>query len=129
MTRLRRSLDDAECLSLETKKEWAFLRTENISLKERDVSVVLHLSRKIHVWIVMTVCFHQVTLTADHNKMEANVKSLQEKLEQEKARFRKMQTDLQKELMGAFDENTKLTALMDGKVPKSRLINSYTYSN
>lgn len=38
VTRLRRSLDDAECLSLETKKEWAFLRSENISLKERDVS-------------------------------------------------------------------------------------------
>lgn len=38
VTRLRRSLDDAECLSLDTKKEWAFLRTENISLKERDVS-------------------------------------------------------------------------------------------
>lgn len=38
VTRLRRSLDDAESLSLETKKEWAFLRSENISLKERDVS-------------------------------------------------------------------------------------------
>lgn len=44
---------------------------------------------------------------------------LQDRLEQEKSRFKKMQTDLQKELMGAFDENTKLTALMDGKVPKS----------
>nr|XP_055062269.1 centromere-associated protein E [Misgurnus anguillicaudatus] len=96
VTQLRRSLDDAECLSLETKKEWAFLRSENISLRERDV-----------------------TLTADHEKMEVEVKSLQEKLEQEKSRFRKMQTDLQKELMGAFDENTKLTALLDGKVPKN----------
>ncbi|XP_065110107.1 centromere-associated protein E isoform X2 [Paramisgurnus dabryanus] len=96
VTQLRRSLDDAECLSLETKKEWAFLRSENISLRERDV-----------------------TLTADHEKMEAEVKCLQEKLEQEKSRFRKMQTDLQKELMGAFDENTKLTALLDGKVPKN----------
>ena len=38
MKQLRRSLDDAEGLSLDTKKEWAFLRTENISLKERDVS-------------------------------------------------------------------------------------------
>ncbi|XP_051557982.1 centromere-associated protein E isoform X3 [Myxocyprinus asiaticus] len=96
VTQLRRSLDDAECLSLETKKEWAFLRSENISLKERDV-----------------------TLTADHEKMESEVKTLQDKLEQEKSRFKKMQTDLQKELMGAFDENTKLTALLDGKVPKN----------
>ncbi|KAK2908448.1 hypothetical protein Q8A67_004285 [Cirrhinus molitorella] len=96
VTRLRRSLDDAECLSLETKRDWAFLRSENISLKERDA-----------------------TLTTDYEKMEAEVKMLQDKLEQEKSRFRKMQTDLQKELMGAFDENTKLTALLDGKVPKN----------
>lgn len=39
VTQLRRSLDDAEGLSLETKKEWAFLRSENLSLKERDVSI------------------------------------------------------------------------------------------
>ncbi|XP_073698964.1 uncharacterized protein [Garra rufa] len=96
VTRLRRSLDDAECLSLDTKKEWAFLRSENISLKERDA-----------------------TLTTDYEKMETEVKTLQNKLEQEKSRFKKMQTDLQKELMGAFDENTKLTSLMDGKVPKN----------
>ncbi|KAF4119173.1 hypothetical protein G5714_001224 [Onychostoma macrolepis] len=96
VTRLRRSLDDAECLSLETKKEWAFLRSENISLKERDAN-----------------------LTTDHEKMEAEVKMLQGKLEQEKSRFKKMQADLQKELMGTFDENTKLTALLDGKVPKN----------
>ncbi|ROL50320.1 Centromere-associated protein E [Anabarilius grahami] len=96
VTRLRRSLDDAETLSLDTKKEWAFLRSENICLKERDV-----------------------TLTTDYGKMEAEVKMLQGKLEHEKSRFKKMQTDLQKELMGAFDENTKLTALLDGKVPKN----------
>ncbi|XP_016115359.1 centromere-associated protein E-like [Sinocyclocheilus grahami] len=96
VTRLRRSLDDAECLSLETKREWAFLRSENISLKERDAN-----------------------LTTDHEKMEAVVKMIQDKLEQEKSRFKKMQTDLQKELMGAFDENTKLTAVLDGKVPKN----------
>ncbi|XDV14395.1 hypothetical protein PO909_014659, partial [Leuciscus waleckii] len=96
VTCLRRSLDDAETLSLETKKEWAFLRSENICLKERDV-----------------------TLTTDYEKMEAVVKTLQDKLELEKSRFKKMQTDLQKELMGAFDENTKLTALLDGKVPKN----------
>ncbi|XP_049325710.1 centromere-associated protein E-like isoform X3 [Astyanax mexicanus] len=98
VTRLRRSLDDAEGLSLETKKEWAFLRSENLSLKERDVS-----------------------LTAEYERMENQVKSLQNQLDHEKSRFKKMQTDLQKELLGAFDENTKLTALLDGKVPKNVL--------
>ncbi|XP_058236857.1 centromere-associated protein E [Hemibagrus wyckioides] len=98
VTRLRRSLDDAEGLSLETKKEWAFLRSENLSLKERDE-----------------------TLTVQYSQMENDVKSLQSQLENEKSRFKKMQADLQKELLGAFDENTKLTALLDGKVPKNVL--------
>ncbi|XP_028824579.1 centromere-associated protein E-like [Denticeps clupeoides] len=96
--RLRRSLEDAERLSLETKKDWAFLRTDNLELQERDVR-----------------------LSADHQRMEAELRGAQAQLEAEKTRFRKMQTDLQKELMGAFDENTKLTALLDGKVPKGLL--------
>ncbi|XP_076125789.1 centromere-associated protein E [Alosa pseudoharengus] len=94
--RLRRSLEDAECLSLDTKKEWAFLRTENISLKERDD-----------------------VLTAEHQRSQSELHSVQVQLEAEKNRFKKMQIDLQKELMGAFDENTKLTTLLDGKVPKN----------
>ncbi|XP_034152614.1 centromere-associated protein E isoform X2 [Esox lucius] len=93
---LRRSLDDAVCLGRDAKKDWAHLRSENISLKERDV-----------------------TLTAGYEKMEAEVKILCSQLEREKSCFKKMQTDLQRELQGAFEENTKLTALLDGKVPKS----------
>lgn len=62
----------------------------------------------------------KVTLTADHEKMEAEVTSLRSQLETEKSRYRKMQSDLQRELNVAFDENTKLTSLLDGKVPKSR---------
>ncbi|KAJ7994181.1 hypothetical protein DPEC_G00263250 [Dallia pectoralis] len=93
---LRRSLDDAVCLSQDTKKDWAHLRSENISLKERDVS-----------------------LTAGYERMEAEVNSLCSQLEKEKSSFKKMQIDLQRELHGAFEENTKLTALLDGKVPKS----------
>lgn len=61
-----------------------------------------------------------MTLTADHEKMEAEVNSLRFQLETERSRYRKMQSDLQKELNVAFDENTKLTTLLDGKVPKSR---------
>lgn len=44
---------------------------------------------------------------------------LRAQLEAEKSRFKKMQGDLQRELNMAFDENTKLTSLLDGKVPKS----------
>ncbi|XP_023132106.2 centromere-associated protein E isoform X2 [Amphiprion ocellaris] len=96
VAKLRRSLDDAEGLSRDTKKEWAVLRSQKISLEETNV-----------------------TLTANHERMEAEVNSLRFQLETEKTRFRKMQTDLQKELNVAFDENTKLTTLLDGKVPKN----------
>ncbi|KAM3860991.1 uncharacterized protein ACN63O_014403 [Diretmus argenteus] len=93
---LRRSLDDAEGLSLDTKKEWAVLRSQNIALKERDE-----------------------TLTASYEKMEAEVNGLCSQLEAEKSRYKKMQTDLQKELNVAFTENDKLHTLLDGKVPKN----------
>ncbi|KAM4633781.1 centromere-associated protein E [Polymixia lowei] len=96
VTQLRRSLDDAEGVSRDTKKEWAFLRSQNIALKERDVE-----------------------LTASYEKMEAEVSSLRVQLEADKSRNKKMQADLQKELNVAFDENTKLTVLLDGKVPKN----------
>lgn len=73
-----------------------------------------------------SVCSHscpvrrlQVTLTTRHDTMEAEVSGLRSQLEAEKSRFRKMQGDLQRELNMAFDENTKLTSLLDGKVPKS----------
>ncbi|XP_030578143.1 centromere-associated protein E isoform X4 [Archocentrus centrarchus] len=93
---LRRSLDDAERLGRDTKKEWAVLRSQNISLEETNV-----------------------TLTGSHEKMEAEIKSLRFQLETEKSRYRKMQSDLQKELTVTFDENTKLTSLLDGKVPRN----------
>ncbi|XP_042246238.1 centromere-associated protein E isoform X1 [Thunnus maccoyii] len=96
VAKLRRSLDDAEGLSRDTKKEWAVLRSQNIALEETHV-----------------------TLTANHDKMEAEVNSLRSQLAAEKSRYQKMQCDLQKELNVAFDENTKLTTLLDGKVPKN----------
>lgn len=64
----------------------------------------------------------QVTLAANHDKMESEVNGLRSQLATEKSRYQKMQTDLQKELNVAFDENTKLTTLLDGKVPKSKLL-------
>nr|XP_046266275.1 centromere-associated protein E isoform X5 [Scatophagus argus] len=96
VAKLRRSLDDAEGLSRDTKKDWAVLRSQNITLEEKVV-----------------------TLTASHEKMDAEVNSLRFQLETEKSRYKKMQSDLQKELNVVFDENTKLTTLLDGKVPKN----------
>ena len=60
-----------------------------------------------------------MTLTADDDKMRAEVTRLHHQLESEKSRSKKMQSDLQRELQGVFDENTKLTTLLDGKVPRS----------
>ncbi|XP_034555300.1 centromere-associated protein E isoform X4 [Notolabrus celidotus] len=94
--KLRRSLDDAEGVSRDTKKEWAHLRSRNIALEESNV-----------------------TLTTSHDRMKAEVDGLHYQLETEKSRNKKMQSDLQKELNVAFDENTKLTTLLDGKVPKN----------
>lgn len=37
MEKLRRSLDDAEGLSRDTKKEWAVLRSQKISMEETMV--------------------------------------------------------------------------------------------
>ncbi|XP_078130438.1 centromere-associated protein E isoform X2 [Sander vitreus] len=96
VAKLRRSLDDAEGLSRDTKKEWAVLRSQNIATEEMNM-----------------------TLNANYDKMAAEVKSLRFQLETEKSHFRKMQSDLQKELNVAFAENTKLTALLDGNVPKN----------
>ncbi|XP_029353023.1 centromere-associated protein E isoform X3 [Echeneis naucrates] len=100
VAKLRRSLDDAEGITRDTKKEWAVLRSQNMALDEMNV-----------------------TLTANRDKIEAELNSLHCQLETEKTRNRKMQSDLQKELNSMLEENTKLTALLDGKVPKN-LINS-----
>ncbi|XP_059897316.1 centromere-associated protein E isoform X2 [Gadus macrocephalus] len=100
VSELRRSLDDAEVLGRDTRKEWAVLRSQNLSLKERDVE-----------------------LSSSHQQMVVEVGGLRSQLEKEKSRFKSMQTDLQKELTVAFKENTKLTALLDGKVPSHLLEN------
>ncbi|KAJ4928849.1 hypothetical protein JOQ06_004472 [Pogonophryne albipinna] len=94
--KLQRSLGDAEGLSRDTKKEWAVLRSEHMAVEEMNL-----------------------ILSANHEKMEAEVRSLRCELDTEKTRFRKMQSDLQKELNVVFDENTKLTSLLDGKVPQN----------
>lgn len=41
VVKLRRSLDDAEGVSRDTKKEWAVLRSQNMALEEMSVSGIL----------------------------------------------------------------------------------------
>lgn len=50
--------------------------------------------------------------------MQKDVQLYQSQIEVGKASYKKMQADLQKELQFVFQENTRLTSLMEGKVPK-----------
>ncbi|KAM3672268.1 centromere-associated protein E isoform 3-T3 [Ammospiza maritima maritima] len=95
---LNKSLLDSETIALDAKKESAFLRSENLELKEK-----------------------MNELLNDHNQMQKDVQLYQSQIEAGKACYRKMQADLQRELQSLFQENTRLTSLMEGKVPKDLL--------
>ncbi|NXV50361.1 CENPE protein, partial [Uria aalge] len=95
---LNKSLLDSETIALDAKKESAFLRTENLELKEK-----------------------MNELLNNYKQMQKDVQLYQSQIEAGKASYKKMQADLQKELQSAFQENTKLTSLMEGKVPKDLL--------
>ncbi|XP_041117213.1 centromere-associated protein E isoform X2 [Polyodon spathula] len=95
INQLRHSLGDAEIVTRDTKKESAILRSENLEMKEK-----------------------MDEMTVKYQQMEKDVLTLRSQLEAEKLRYKNMQIDLQKELQQAFNENTKLTTLLDGKVPK-----------
>lgn len=92
---LSKSLLDSETVALDAKKESAFLRTENLELKER-----------------------MNELLNNHKQMQKDVQLYQSQIEAGKANYKKMQADLQKELQSVFQENTRLNLLMEGKVPK-----------
>ncbi|NWX63171.1 CENPE protein, partial [Promerops cafer] len=95
---LNKSLLDSEAIALDAKKESAFLRSENLELKEK-----------------------MNELLNNHNQMQKDVQIYQSQIEAGKASYRKMQADLQRELQSLFQENTRLTSLMEGKVPKDLL--------
>ncbi|NXF34290.1 CENPE protein, partial [Nyctibius bracteatus] len=95
---LHKSLLDSETIALDAKKETAFLRTENLELKEK-----------------------MNELLKNYNQMQKDVQLYQSQIEAGKASYKKMQADLQKELQSVFQENTRLTSLMEGKVPKDLL--------
>ncbi|NXJ09275.1 CENPE protein, partial [Odontophorus gujanensis] len=92
---LSKSLLDSETIAMDAKKESAFLRTENLELKER-----------------------MNELLNNHKQMQKDVQLYQSQIEAGKEKYKKMQADLQKELQSVFRENTRLNSLMEGKVPK-----------
>ncbi|XP_064366604.1 centromere-associated protein E isoform X4 [Dromaius novaehollandiae] len=95
---LNKSLFDSEAIALDAKKESAFLRTENLELKEK---------------------MNELLVT--YTQMQKDVQLYQSQIEAGKASYKKMQADLQKELQSVFQENTRLTLLMEGKVPRDLL--------
>ncbi|XP_015683746.1 centromere-associated protein E, partial [Protobothrops mucrosquamatus] len=90
MQELKQSLRDAEAVALDAKKESAFLRSENLTLKEK---------------------MNQLSDT--YNQMEKDLGSLKTQLEARNVTYKKMQSDLQKELQYYFQENAKLTSLVE----------------
>ncbi|NXL53328.1 CENPE protein, partial [Podilymbus podiceps] len=95
---LNKSLLDSKTVMLDAKKESAFLRSENLELKEK-----------------------MNELSNNYKQMQKDVQLYQSQIEAGKASYKKMQADLQKELQSVFQENTRLTSLMEGKVPKELL--------
>ncbi|NXF53231.1 CENPE protein, partial [Oceanites oceanicus] len=95
---LNKSLLDSETIALDAKKESAFLRTENLELKEK-----------------------MDELLNNYKQLQKDVQVYQSQIEAGKASYKKMQADLQKELQSVFQENTRLTLLTEGKVPKDLL--------
>ncbi|XP_078071478.1 centromere-associated protein E [Mustelus asterias] len=95
---LQQSLNDAEVVTLDAKKEASFTRSENLELKEE-----------------------MDKMRVTYQRMEKDVQLYSSQRDTERSRYKEMQCDLQRELNSAFNENTKLMSLMDGKVPKDLL--------
>ncbi|XP_038660407.1 centromere-associated protein E isoform X5 [Scyliorhinus canicula] len=95
---LQQSMNDAEVVTRDAKKESSIFRSENLELKEE--------MEKMRV---------------SYQRMEKDVQLYSNQLDTERSRYKEMQCDLQKELNSTFNENTKLMSLMDGKVPHDLL--------
>ncbi|XP_041041231.1 centromere-associated protein E-like [Carcharodon carcharias] len=95
---LQQSLNDAEVVTRDAKKESSFIRSENLELKEE-----------------------MDKMKVGYQQMEKDMQLYSSQLDTERSRYKEMQSDLQKELKSAFNENTKLMSLLDGKVPKDLL--------
>ncbi|XP_051021708.1 centromere-associated protein E [Acomys russatus] len=88
LKQVMQTLSDMDAVALDAKRESAFLRSENLELKEK----ISELSDS---------CKH----------MQNDIQLYERQLEAKK----KMQVDLDKELQSAFQEIVKLTTLVDGK--------------
>ncbi|XP_055484148.1 centromere-associated protein E [Psammomys obesus] len=88
LKQVMQTLSDMDVVALDAKRESAFLRSENLELKE-----------KIN------------ELSDSCKQMQNDIQLYERQLEAKK----KMQVDLDKELQSAFQEISKLTALVDGK--------------
>ncbi|XP_066430030.1 centromere-associated protein E-like isoform X5 [Eleutherodactylus coqui] len=95
---LKQSLSDAEAVTRDAQREAAFLRSENLELKEKMDELVIHCEKR-----------------------EKDASGYEKQLESEKSNAKRMQADLQKELQYAFNELNKLNGLLAGKVPKELL--------
>ncbi|XP_069834498.1 centromere-associated protein E isoform X2 [Dendropsophus ebraccatus] len=96
--RMRQSLSDAEIVTCDAQRESAFLRSENLELKEK---------------------MHELSIRCE--KREKDASDYEKQLEIEKSNYKKMQADLQKELQYSYNEISQLNGLMAGRVPKDLL--------
>ncbi|CAN2388931.1 Belongs to the TRAFAC class myosin-kinesin ATPase superfamily. Kinesin family [Pristimantis euphronides] len=95
---MKQSFNDAETVTRDAQKEAAFLRSENLELKEKMVKLSIHCEKR-----------------------EKDALGYEKQLETEKSNYKRMQADMQKELQYAFSEINQLNGLMAGKVPKDLL--------
>ncbi|XP_040274167.1 centromere-associated protein E isoform X2 [Bufo bufo] len=95
---MRQSLSDAETVTRDAQKEAAFLRSENLELKDK---------------------LDELSIRCE--KREKDASDSEKQLEIEKSNYKRMQADLQKELQYTFNEINQLNGLLVGKVPKDLL--------
>ncbi|XP_044133545.1 centromere-associated protein E [Bufo gargarizans] len=95
---MRQSLSDAETVTRDAQKEAAFLRSENLELKDK---------------------LDELSIRCE--KREKDASDCEKQLEIEKSNYKRMQADLQKELQYTFNEINQLNGLLVGKVPKDLL--------
>lgn len=72
---------------------------------------------KVYFFVNLQCFSQQEELASTCKQMKNDIQLYQNQLETKK----KMQVDLEKELQSSFNEITKLTSLIDGKVPKGTL--------
>ncbi|XP_033015458.1 centromere-associated protein E [Lacerta agilis] len=98
MQKMKQSLRDAETVALDSKRESSFLRSENMALKEK-----------------------MDQLSDTYKQMEKDIECYRRQLDSGKVAYKKMQSDLQKELQYYLQENANLASLLEGRVPNDLL--------